>query len=107
MRFHKRKIETQTKLLNTQQQAAAKHEMEIKEAETRRKELEKQKKKLEKELEAASSDSSLNLSEAQVTEYYTLQKEAGRKTAVLQAELDDLKRDYHMDQQNLKHETQR
>lgn len=105
VRFHKRKIEEERTLLNARQQAAAKYATEIKTAEALCKEQEKERKELEKELEVAPSDSGFNLSKTQVAEYYMLQEKVGRATSLLQAELEELKRNYHVEQENLKHET--
>lgn len=107
VRFQKRKIEAERALLNARQQAAVKHMTEIRAAEALCKEQEKKKRQIEKELKAAaSSDLNLSLSNAQLAEYYTLQEKVGRVTSLLQAELEELKRNYHVEQENLKYETQ-
>ncbi|VDM52681.1 unnamed protein product [Angiostrongylus costaricensis] len=103
----KTKLETSNKTLNAAQKLAEKNEEQVEMLEKSAKELEKKKEEYEAELESQSQELDLHLNEQQINEYVSLKREAGKKSGIMDMQLNSMRQEHETDRSSKVNEERR
>lgn len=103
----KTKLETSSKTLNAAQKLAEKNEEQVEMLEKSAKELEKKKEEYETELESQSQELDLHLNEQQINEYVSLKREAGKKSGIMDMQLNSMRQEHETDRSSKVNEERR
>ncbi|WKY07639.1 hypothetical protein Q1695_007251 [Nippostrongylus brasiliensis] len=103
----KTKLDTSKKTLNAAQKLADKNDEQVKTLETSAKELERKRAECEAELDSQSQELDLHLSEQQINEYVSLKREAGKKSGLMDMQLNSLRQEHETDRSSKVNEERR
>ncbi|KAJ1357237.1 SMC [Parelaphostrongylus tenuis] len=103
----KTKLETSNKTLNAAQKLAEKNEEQVELLEKSAKELERKKADYETELETQSQKLDLHLNEQQINEYVSLKREAGKKSGLMDMQLNSMRQEHETDRSSKVNEERR
>ncbi|KAL6737257.1 hypothetical protein Aduo_010915 [Ancylostoma duodenale] len=101
------KLETSKKTLNAAQKLAERNEEQVEVLENNAKELERKKAECEAELESQSQELDLHLSEQQINEYMLLKREVGKKSGLIDMQLNSKKQEQETDKSSKVNEERR
>uniref|UniRef100_A0A1I7XL48 Myosin_tail_1 domain-containing protein n=1 Tax=Heterorhabditis bacteriophora TaxID=37862 RepID=A0A1I7XL48_HETBA len=103
----KAKLDTANKTLVAALKQAEKNDEQIKALEKSAKDLENKKIQCEAELASQSQEMELNLSEEQINNYVSLKRAAGKKSGIIDMQLNSMRQDHETDKSALLHEERR
>ncbi|KJH48024.1 RecF/RecN/SMC protein [Dictyocaulus viviparus] len=103
----KTKLETSNKTLNAAQKLAERNEEQVEMLEKSARELERKKAECKAELESQSQELDLHLSEEQINEYVALKREAGKKSGIIDMQLNSMRQEHETDRSSKVNEERR
>ncbi|KAK6752456.1 hypothetical protein RB195_003715 [Necator americanus] len=101
------KLETSKKTLNAVQKLAEKNDEQVHVLENNAKELERKKAECEAELESQSQELDLHLNEQQINEYMLLKREVGKKSGLIDMQLNSKRQEQETDRSSKVNEERR